>query len=33
VIEMSRGDSTNSSPLVSRQDFVKLMTAAGIVMT
>jgi hypothetical protein len=33
VIEMSRVGSTNSSPRVSGRDFLKLMAAAGIVMT
>jgi hypothetical protein len=33
MIEMSRGGSTNSSPGVSGWNFLKLMAAAGVVMT
>jgi hypothetical protein len=33
MIEMSRGGSTNSSPGVSGRNFLKLMAAAGVVMT
>jgi hypothetical protein len=33
VIEMSQGGSTNRSPRVSGRDFLKLMAAAGIIMT